>query len=126
MTDIIILFPLQLFAVQLASYLCVQFPLPKALEVVKCVMSRLNILCETLPAHKCAKFFIPACHCFIRFCQAFPPLCMDTSSLLLTIGRMTASRASGNCGEEIGEWSWTFCSVMRIITLSILIILLIV
>ncbi|CAB4005916.1 Integrator complex subunit 2 [Paramuricea clavata] len=91
----------QLFAVQLSSYLCVQFPLPKALDVAKYVISRMTSLCEALPGDRCASFFIPACECLLRFCRAFPPLSMDTSSLLLLIGQLTASRAVGSCDDEL-------------------------
>jgi hypothetical protein len=93
----------QLFAVQLSSYLCLQFPLPKALDVAKYVMSRMTSLCEALPGDRCASFFIPACECLLRFCRAFPPLSMDTSSLLLLIGQLTASRSAGSCGDELGK-----------------------
>ncbi|XP_028396376.1 integrator complex subunit 2-like [Dendronephthya gigantea] len=91
----------QLFAVQLSSYLCVQFPLPKALDVAKYVISRMTSLCEALPGDRLASFFIPACECLLRFCRAFPPLSMDTSSLLMMIGQLTASRAAGGCEDEL-------------------------
>ena len=70
--------------------------------MAKYVISRMTSLCEALPGNRCAKFFIPACECLLRFCRAFPPLSMDTSSLLLLIGQLTASRAAGSCGDELG------------------------
>ena len=74
------------------------------MAVAKYVLSRLTSLSEALSGDKCAGFFVPACACVVRFCQAFPPLSMEASSLLLTIGRITVSRAAGSCGEELGKF----------------------
>ena len=60
-------------------------------------------LSEALPGDRCANFFTPACECLLRFCRAFPPLSTDASSLLLLIGQLTASRAVGDCGDELGR-----------------------
>jgi hypothetical protein len=37
---------------------------------------------------------------------------MDTSSLLLLIGQLTASRAAGSCGDELGM-SWYLIVVLE-------------
>ena len=85
---------LQLFAIQLASYLCLQFPLPKAMGVARYILSRLSSLLATLPASKRGPFFTPTLPTLVRFCRAFPPLCDEATGFLLELGRVAASHAS--------------------------------
>lgn len=93
----------QLFAIQLASYLCLQFPLPKAMGVARYILSRLCSLLATLPATKRASFFTPALPTLVRFCRAFPPLCEEATSFLLELGRVAASHASASAGHSLGS-----------------------
>ncbi|KAL9980911.1 hypothetical protein ACROYT_G009553 [Oculina patagonica] len=92
----------QLFAIQLASYLCLQFPLPKAMGVARYILSRLSSLLATLPASKRAPFFTPTLPTLVRFCRAFPPLCDEASGFLLELGRVAASHASASAGFTLG------------------------
>lgn len=92
----------QLFGIQLASYLCLQFPLPKAMGVARYILSRLSSLLATLPASKRASFFTPTLPTLVRFCRAFPPLCDEATSFLLELGRVAASHASASAGFSLG------------------------
>lgn len=92
----------QLFAIQLASYLCLQFPLPKAMGVARYILSRLSSLLATLPASKRAPFFSPILPTLVRFCRAFPPLCDDATGFLLELGRVAVSHASASAGFTLG------------------------
>lgn len=94
---------LQLFAVQLASYLCLQFPLPKAMGVARYILSRLSSLLATLPFSKRAPFFTPTLPTLVRFCRAFPPLCDEATGFLLELGRVAASHASASVGFTLGK-----------------------
>ncbi|XP_073258081.1 integrator complex subunit 2-like [Porites lutea] len=91
----------QLFAIQLASYLCLQFPLPKAMGVARYILSRLSSLLATLPASKRVAFFTPALPALVRFCRAFPPLCDEATGFLLELGRVAASHASASVGHPL-------------------------
>ena len=95
---------LQLFAIQLASYLCLQFPLPKAMGVAKYILSRLSSLLATLPASKRAPFFSPVLPTLVRFCRAFPPLCDEATGFLLELGRVAVSHASASVGFTLGMY----------------------
>ena len=95
---------LQLFAIQLASYLCLQFPLPKAMGVAKYILSRLSSLLATLPASKRAPFFSPVLPTLVRFCRAFPPLCDEATGFLLELGRVAVSHASASAGFTLGMY----------------------
>ncbi|KAJ7373791.1 Integrator complex subunit 2 [Desmophyllum pertusum] len=92
----------QLFAIQLASYLCLQFPLPKAMGVARYILSRLSSLLATLPASKRGPFFTPTLPTLVRFCRAFPPLCDEATGFLLELGRVAASHASASAGFTLG------------------------
>jgi len=92
----------QLFAIQLASYLCLQFPLPKAMGVARYILSRLSSLLATLPASKRASFFTPTLPTLVRLCRAFPPLCDEATGFLLELGRVAASHASASAGHSLG------------------------
>lgn len=92
----------QLFAIQLASYLCLQFPLPKAMGVARYILSRLSSLLATLPASKRSSFFTPALPTLVRFCRAFPPLCDEATGFLLELGRVAASHASASASHSLG------------------------
>lgn len=102
--NIAVVFVFQLFAIQLASYLCLQFPLPKAMGVARYILSRLSSLLATLPASKRAAFFTPTLPTLVRFCRAFPPLCDEAIGFLLELGRVAASHASASAGFTLGMY----------------------
>jgi len=89
----------QVFAIQLASYLCLQFPLPKAMGVARYILSRLSSLLATLPFSKRAAFFTPTLPTLVRFCRAFPPLCDEATGFLLELGRVASSHAAASAGH---------------------------
>lgn len=95
----------QLFAVQLASYLSLQYPLPKALSVAKYILSRMTSLLAALPASKRASFFMPALPSLVLFCRAFPPLCGDTCVLLVQLGKVASSHATASTNCTVGSGS---------------------
>lgn len=101
----LLLLLLQLFAVQLASYLCLQFPLPKAMGVAKYILSRLSSLLATFPSGKRVPFFTPALPALVRFCHAFPPLCDEATGFLLELGRVAVSHASASAAFTLGKTS---------------------
>ncbi|KAK2562342.1 Integrator complex subunit 2 [Acropora cervicornis] len=84
---------------QLASYLCLQFPLPKAMGVARYILSRLSSLLATLPFSKRAAFFTPTLPTLVRFCRAFPPLCDEATGFLLELGRVASSHAAASAGH---------------------------
>ncbi|XP_031555845.1 integrator complex subunit 2-like isoform X2 [Actinia tenebrosa] len=94
----------QLFAIQLASYLCLQYPLPKAMGVAKYVLSRLSSLLAALPSSKRASFFIPTLPALVRFCRAFPPLHPEATSFLVQLGKVAASHAKVTTNFVIGSY----------------------
>lgn len=89
LNNIMIIFLLQLFAIQLLSYLSMQYPLPKSLSIAKHALNRLMSLAVALPVKKRTQFFLPIMPCLARICTTFPPLREETSELLVTIGKLT-------------------------------------
>ncbi|EDO44556.1 predicted protein, partial [Nematostella vectensis] len=83
----------QLFGIQLASYLVLQYPLPKSLNVAKYILSRMSSLLVALPASSREAFFRPALPSLVRFCRAFPPLHVDATPFLIQLGKVAASHA---------------------------------
>uniref|UniRef100_A0A8C4SC60 Integrator complex subunit 2 n=2 Tax=Erpetoichthys calabaricus TaxID=27687 RepID=A0A8C4SC60_ERPCA len=81
----------QIFAIQLLSYLCTQYALPKSLSVARLAISVMGTLLTVLTRAKRFTFFMPTLPCLVSFCQAFPPLYDDVTSLLVQIGQVCAS-----------------------------------
>nr|XP_003227322.3 PREDICTED: integrator complex subunit 2 [Anolis carolinensis] len=81
----------QIFAIQLLSYLCIQYALPKSLSVARLAINVMGTLLTVLTAAKRYAFFVPTLPCLVPFCQAFPPLYEDIMSLLIQIGHVCAS-----------------------------------
>ncbi|XP_043910471.1 integrator complex subunit 2 [Protopterus annectens] len=81
----------QIFAVQLLSYLCIQYALPKSLSVARLAINVMGTMLTVLTRAKRFAFFMPALPCLVSFCQAFPPLYDDVLSLLIQVGQVCAS-----------------------------------
>ncbi|XP_069471190.1 integrator complex subunit 2 isoform X1 [Ambystoma mexicanum] len=81
----------QKFAIQLLSYLCIQYALPKSLSVARLAINVMGTLLTVLTQAKRYAFFMPTLPCLVSFCQAFPPLYEDIMSLLIQIGQVCAS-----------------------------------
>lgn len=81
----------QIFAIQLLSYLCIQYALPKSLSVARLAINVMGTLLTVLTQSKRYTFFMPTLPCLVSFCQAFPPLYEDIMSLLIQIGQVCAS-----------------------------------
>uniref|UniRef100_A0A667XU96 Integrator complex subunit 2 n=1 Tax=Myripristis murdjan TaxID=586833 RepID=A0A667XU96_9TELE len=81
----------QIFAIQLLSYLCTQYALPKSLSVARLAISVMGTLLTVLTHAKRFSFFMPTLPCLVAFCQAFPPLYDDVAALLVQVGQVCAS-----------------------------------
>ncbi|XP_069576218.1 integrator complex subunit 2 isoform X2 [Brachyistius frenatus] len=81
----------QIFAIQLLSYLCTQYALPKSLSVARLAISVMGTLLTVLTRAKRFSFFMPTLPCVVAFCQAFPPLYDDVAALLVQVGQVCAS-----------------------------------
>ncbi|XP_075445758.1 integrator complex subunit 2 isoform X2 [Ascaphus truei] len=84
----------QIFALQLLSYLCIQYALPKSLSMARLGINVMGTLLSVLTQAKRYSFFIPTLPCLVFFCQAFPPLYEDIMSLLIQIGQVCASNVA--------------------------------
>lgn len=92
----------QVFAVNLASHLAVQYALPKALSVSRLAINTLITLLGVLPAKDRVILFMPVLSSLTRICLAFPPLVEDTTGLLLQLGRVSSAQAAlGDKSAEI-------------------------
>ncbi|CAH1791964.1 unnamed protein product [Owenia fusiformis] len=81
----------QVFAVVLVSYLSLQYPLPKALDVAKLAVSVLTTQLGVLKADQRAEFFLPTLQPIVRIAKAFPPLVDDIVAFLQQLGRACES-----------------------------------
>ncbi|CAB0002154.1 unnamed protein product [Nesidiocoris tenuis] len=91
----------QIFAVDLVSRLALQYSLPKAMSVTRLAINTLSTLLAVLPRAARIELFSSTLDCFVRICEAFPPLIDDVLSLLLQLGRVCKSEDS-----LAGSWSW--------------------
>ncbi|XP_053598373.1 integrator complex subunit 2-like [Microplitis demolitor] len=106
----------QIFAVDLASHLAVQYALPKALSVSRLAINTLITLLGALPAKERVVLFMPVLPALTRICLAFPPLAEDTTGLLLQLGRISSAQAAlGDKSAEIlcHEVNQTFSSLLQ-------------
>lgn len=112
----------QIFAIQLLSHLCVQYALPKSLNL--CVTA-LNLLYALLGGVSCSqrvKLFTPILPALVRISEAFPPLVDDITQLLLQLARVCQSQASlashldvhlGKMDEISAQESKTLCELTQ-------------
>ncbi|KAK2582438.1 hypothetical protein KPH14_004748 [Odynerus spinipes] len=105
----------QVFAVDLASHLAIQYALPKALSVSRLAINTLITLLGVLPAKDRVSLFMPVLPSLMRICLAFPPLAEDTTGLLLQLGRVNAAQAA--LGDKSADAlcqkvNATFCTLL--------------
>ncbi|XP_065055164.1 LOW QUALITY PROTEIN: integrator complex subunit 2-like [Rhopilema esculentum] len=91
----------QLFAVQLLSFLALQYPIPKCLSVAKHAVNRLTSLCAALPARTRRRFFLPVLPCLVRFSNAFPPLRQDATELLIILGNLAYTQLNKDTSASL-------------------------
>ena len=106
----------QIFAVDLASYLAIQYALPKALSVSRLAINTLITLLGVLSAKDRVILFMPVLSALTRICLAFPPLAEDTTGLLLQLGRVNSAQAAlGDKSADIlcQEVNETFCMLLQ-------------
>ncbi|KAG7188387.1 hypothetical protein KM043_008039 [Ampulex compressa] len=106
----------QVFAVDLASHLAIQYALPKALSVSRLAINTLITLLGVLSAKDRVVLFMPVLSALVRICLAFPPLAEDTTSLLLQLGRVNSAQAAlGDKSADVlcQEVNETFCNLLR-------------
>lgn len=84
----------QVFAVQLLSYLSVQYSLPKSMSVAHLTINTLISLLGVLDSQARNKLFSPVLPCLVRIAIAFPPLIEDIIVLLTQLTRVALSQAS--------------------------------
>lgn len=106
----------QIFAVDLASHLAIQYALPKALSVSRLAINTLITLLGVLSAKDRVILFMPVLPALARICLAFPPLAEDTTGLLLQLGRVNSAQAAlGDKSADIlcQEVTETFCMLLQ-------------
>ncbi|CAK9813155.1 Integrator complex subunit 2 [Anthophora plagiata] len=106
----------QIFAVDLASHLAIQYALPKALSVSRLTINTLITLLGVLSAKDRVILFMPVLPALTRICLAFPPLAEDTTGLLLQLGRVNSAQAAlGDKSADIlcQEVNETFCMLLQ-------------
>ena len=84
-----------MFAVQLASYLCNQYPLAKTLSVTRGCLTHLSRLLSSLPRQQHLSVFAPCLPAVIRACLALPPLLDDAVPFLLRLGQIATNTSDG-------------------------------
>ncbi|CAI9724064.1 integrator complex subunit 2-like [Octopus vulgaris] len=84
----------QMFAIELASHLCLQYALPKAMNIARVIINIMFTVLGAFSAHERAEFLIKTVPSLLLICQAFPPLCEDVTSLLMQIGRVCIATLS--------------------------------
>lgn len=84
----------QIFAIDLTSYLSLQYALPKSLSVAKLCINTLSTLFGILTNDTRVEMFEAILPCIVRFAEAFPPLIEDCILLLMQLGRVAESQAS--------------------------------
>ena len=83
-----------MFAIELCSYLCIQYPVVKFLCVAKLCFNVSFTLLNILESSSRYEFFISVIPALVRMCRPFPPLVEETISLLVKLGQISLSRLS--------------------------------
>eukprot|EP00794_Sanderia_malayensis_P014277 gene14277-15764_t len=94
----------QLFAVQLLSYLCLQYPIPKSKSIAIHAINRLTSLSAALPAKRRTQFFQPIMPCLERICRAFPPVREEVTQLLIGLGHLTYEQLNKDSSLSLTEF----------------------
>nr|CAG4642304.1 EOG090X0154 [Evadne anonyx] len=83
----------QLFAVDLISYLSLQYALPKSFNVARLAVNTLSTLLSVLPTQGRTEIYLPSLPALVRIATAFPPLLEDIISFLVQLGRICLSQS---------------------------------
>ncbi|XP_005110013.1 integrator complex subunit 2 [Aplysia californica] len=78
----------QVFGVQLLAQLCRQYHLPKSMNIAKLGIDIMFTLLSVLEKSEWVSFFRQTVPSLLPICEAFPPLCDESTSLLSQIGRV--------------------------------------
>nr|XP_037279822.1 LOW QUALITY PROTEIN: integrator complex subunit 2-like [Rhipicephalus microplus] len=92
----------QVFAIELASYLCLQYSIAKSLSIARLCINVTHTLLGVLPSYQRPLLFLPALPALVRMCQAFPPLAEDVAVLLLQLGRVCLSQECTTAPPQLG------------------------
>ncbi|XP_053681309.1 integrator complex subunit 2 [Anopheles nili] len=84
----------QIFSIDLASHLSLQYALPKSLSIAKLCMNTLTTLLGVLSGDTRIEMFRAVLPCIVRFAEAFPPLLDECILFLLQLGRIVQSQAA--------------------------------
>ncbi|XP_052866771.1 integrator complex subunit 2 [Anopheles cruzii] len=84
----------QIFAIDLASHLSLQYALPKSLSIAKLCMNTLTTLLGVLSGDTRIEMFRAVLPCIVHFAEAFPPLLDECIMFLLQLGRIVQSQAA--------------------------------
>ncbi|XP_022906481.1 integrator complex subunit 2 [Onthophagus taurus] len=112
----------QIFAIQLLSYLSLQYSLPKSMNLCVTALNLLYALLGSISSNQRIKLFTPILPALVRISEAFPPLVEDVTQLLLQLGRVSKSQASlcsqfdnhmGKSDEIVTEESQKLCELTQ-------------
>lgn len=92
----------QVFAIELASYLCLQYSIAKSLSIARLCINVAHTLLGVLPSYQRPLLFLPALPALVRMCKAFPPLSEDVAILLLQLGRVCLSQECTAAPPQLG------------------------
>lgn len=84
----------QIFTIDLASYLSLQYALPRSLSIAKLCVNTLATLVGLLSSDARIEMFRATLPCIVRFSEAFPPLLDDSVNFLMQLGRIVHSQAT--------------------------------
>uniref|UniRef100_A0A8W7PSY0 Integrator complex subunit 2 n=1 Tax=Anopheles coluzzii TaxID=1518534 RepID=A0A8W7PSY0_ANOCL len=84
----------QIFAIDLASHLSLQYALPKSLSIAKLCINTLTTLLGVLSGDTRIEMFRAVLPCIVRFAEAFPPLLDECILYLLQLGRIVQSQTA--------------------------------
>uniref|UniRef100_A0A336MQH9 CSON004873 protein n=1 Tax=Culicoides sonorensis TaxID=179676 RepID=A0A336MQH9_CULSO len=82
----------QIFAIDLASHLSLQYSLVRSMGQAKLCLNTLTTLLGVLSNDMRIEMFRPILPCIIRFGEAFPPLLDDCALFLMQLGRVVESQ----------------------------------
>ncbi|XP_055614252.1 integrator complex subunit 2, partial [Uranotaenia lowii] len=84
----------QIFAIDLASHLSLQYALPKSLSIAKLCLNTLTTLLGVLSGDTRIEMFRSVLPCIVRFSEAFPPLLDECILFLMQLGRIVESQTA--------------------------------
>ncbi|EFA05171.1 integrator complex subunit 2 [Tribolium castaneum] len=84
----------QIFAIQLLSHLCIQYALPKSLNLCVAALNLLYALLGSLSSSQRVRLFRPILPALVRISEAFPPLVDDIVNLMMQLAKVCKSQAS--------------------------------